>query len=191
MNALVHTPAHTISVPDYYYEEGTHLTYSAEQDLDAQDPRKDYAPEHAALWAYSEPPFHRSVASEPCDDNPGLKAFRQVYTEFGDAELALRVMRKYLRVYYPDRIFDTAISTIRGYGQSDWLDVVAVVDRNYGNAENFIELFRMWAFGDVWTVDGSEGPISGIYADGPDEAVEYYRDFIEKRENISEDKPTV
>lgn len=172
---LIHTPAHTIDYPDRFLDDEADLEYRVRQDTDAEDPRSGFTTEHTALWAYREPALSASAAAEMPEGNLGIEAFARFYEHF-DAQRALVATRRYLSVFHPEVKLNVAIQTIRGYSQGDWLDVVAAVSEGDGTPEALINEFRMWAFGDVWTVipDGKPG-LSGIYADTAKEAVEHYR----------------
>lgn len=178
MDTLRHTPAHVTSYPDRFEDDVTGQAYSVAQDTDAEDPRDRTEDEHAALWAYREPALsHSSAAQRP--KNWIIDVFAAFYAHVG-ADKALRLTERWLRVFHPDQRYDLAVRTIRGYTQSDWLDVIAVVTEGYGTAESHIDEFRMWAFGDVWTVIPDTGAgISDIYADSPEEALAYFRENFE------------
>lgn len=176
---LTHTPAHTSSHPDRFEDEGTGWGYSVLQDTDAEDPRAWYQPEDVALWAYREPPLSRSVAASKPTGNLAVDAFARFH-EYFDAEQALTATRRYLAVFHPEEKIDVQISTITGYSQGDWLEMVAAVREGHGSCQAHLENFRRWAFGDVWVVipDGRPG-ICGIYADDAEDALAYFRENFE------------
>ena len=125
--------------------------------------------------------------------------FYRVYGEYRDAELALAVTRRYARVipgWSEERAHECIVtSTIRGYSQSAWWDILVIDYANQGHAEGVAADWGTWARGDVWTViqehatvcdkgethweaidiDGSDSHvISGIYADDAESAVATY-----------------
>lgn len=179
MSTLTHTPAHTTEHPDRFVDDETGLGYEVFQDTDAEDPRGWISDEHAAIWAYREPQMRHSVAADR-PDNRIIDAFAEFYERTDDDDLALELTKRWARVFHPEDTYDIEARTINGYSQSDWLDVIAVVEDGYGTAASHIDEFRMWAFGDVWTVVSDSGDaLSGIYANSAEEAVEYYRDHHE------------
>lgn len=176
---FTHTPSRSVFIPDHVRDDESGKTYTAIQDIDAADPRGQLQAEQVALWAYREPSRHTSVAAEKPEGNLAIEAFARFYENL-DPRAALETTQRYLAVFRPEARISVEIKTIRGDSQSDWLDVVAAVAEGYGTAESFIDEFRMWAFGEVWTVipDGGAG-ISSIYADGPEEAVEFFQKNFE------------
>lgn len=176
--SLTHTPAHTHEYPDRFVNEATGWGYSVRQDTEADDPRDDL-PNVMALWAYSEPRNGSSVAGIPPEDNVAIDAFARYWDQY-DADTSLALTQRYLAAFHPEKKISVAIKTIRGYSQSDWLDVVCAVEDGYGSPESHIDEFRQWAFGDVWAVipDGKPG-ISNIYADSVEEALSYFRENFE------------
>jgi hypothetical protein len=185
--ALTHIPTHTQSYPDRFENEETSLGYSVLQDTSAEDPRSWIPDEHAALWACSEPRQGNSVAAEKPEGNIAIDAFSRFYDTF-DAERSLAATRRWLKIYRPESSLQLAMQTIRGYSQSDWLDVVCAVENGYGKPEDHISEFRMWAYGDVWIVipDGKPG-ISGIYADDAVAALAHFREHHEDPQPLVRD----
>lgn len=184
MTSLTHTPAHTSIHPDRFEDETTGWGYSVLQDVDAEDLRTWVDDQHAALWVYREPHLSHSVAAER-PDNWIVDAFAEFYQLTGDDELALKTTKRWLWIFHPEDTSDVETRTIRGYSQSDWLDVVAVVESGYGTAAAHIDQFRMWAFGDVWTVVPDRGAgVSGIYASDAEAALAHFREHFEDEHSV-------
>jgi hypothetical protein len=76
--------------------------------------------------------------------------FTIVYGNTGDDAKALKVALRYKRFF--DVKEDIETSTITGYSQSDWADVVAVVPEGCGTPADHIRTFRQWKFGDVYVM---------------------------------------
>jgi len=172
MAGFTHTPAHSHCVPDTFEIDGVEVIYEVRQDLDAEDPRTWIEDAHAAVYTYSGPHGHR----DEIPDNPVAEAFAHFYKIFDDQK-ALAATKRWLALFHPEieKAVDLEIATVRGYSQSDWRDVFAVVSEGYGTAADHIDEFRMWAFGDVWTVEAIPGDsLSGIYADDAEEAFEQF-----------------
>lgn len=179
---ITHTPAHSTCHPDRFENEETGWGYSVLQDVDAEDPRSRIEPEHAALWAYRQPRLSSSVAADR-PDNPVIDAFAEFY-DYHDADTALELTRRWLRIFHPENKLQIQIGQVTGYSQGDWLDMIAVVAEGYGTPDSHLQQFGQWAFGDVWTVIPDRGAgISGIYADDSEEALAYFR------ENFEDDEP--
>lgn len=180
--SLIHTPAHTTSHPDHFQEKLTGKGYDVVQDTDAEDPRGCIENEHAALWAYSQPSLGSSVAGDMPEGNVAITAFAH-YFEYFDEVKSLDITRRYLAVFHPEKQITVETHTIRGYSQSDWLDLVVATADGYGTPASHAEEFRMWAYGDVWTVIPDEGDaVSGIYADDAEEALKFY--LTEEESNL-------
>lgn len=179
MSTLMHTPAHTTTYPDRFDDEAAGQSYSVLQDTDAQDPRTEIENEHVALWAYREPSLRNSTAADKPQDNVAIDAFAHYYEHFDETK-SLELTRRYLAAFHAEKKISVDIATIRGYCQSDWLDVVCATTPGYGDPAAHIDTFRQWAFGDVWVVipDGKPG-ICGIYADTAEEALAHYRENFE------------
>lgn len=179
MTTLIHTPAHTTDYPDRFDDETAGQGYSVRHDTDAEDPRARIEPEHAALWAYREPSLRRSVAADRPEGNVAIDAFARYFESFDETK-SLELTRRYLATFHAEKKISVDIATIRGYCQSDWLDVVCATTQGYGLPASHIDEFRRWAFGDVWLVipDGKPG-ICGIYADDAEEALKHYRTNFE------------
>lgn len=174
-HTLTHIPAHTTFHPDRFEDEGAGHGYEVSQDTCAEDPRGWIPDSEVALWAYNEPTSRCSVAAVRPDGNIAIDAFARYYEETGCDEKALGLTRRYLAAFHADSkiLIDTA--TVRGYSQSDWMDVVCASTEGYGSPEGHISEYRQWAFGDVWIVAPDKGePMGGIYADSADEALKIY-----------------
>lgn len=168
--ALIHLPAQSISTVDAFVDERVTEIYAVRPDTDSPDPRTFISDTHAAVYVYNSPRHARDAVPE----NHIAETFAHFYERFDDDETALRATRRWLAIVYPEinEIVDLQIATIRGYCQSDWLDVFAVVSHGYGTADSHIQEYRMWAFGYVWIVSGTEGVVvPGIYADSPEQAL--------------------
>ncbi|HEU5223129.1 MAG TPA: hypothetical protein VFU07_05535 [Candidatus Lumbricidophila sp.] len=171
---LLHIPAHTVHFPDMFEDEATGITFSVEQDSCPEDPRDEVEAEHACVFVFNAP---RGNCDREAPDNIAAQAFQRYFAEFDDAK-SFELTKRYLAAFWPDEHFDLAMKTIRGYSQGDWMDVFAAIEPGYGTAESHIDQYRMWAFGDVWTVvpdgDTDLDALSGIYADDPEDAVKHY-----------------
>lgn len=173
--ALKHTPAHTTEHPDRFEDEMTGFGYSVLHDVDAERPRVSTGDERVAVYAYRGPRGH----ADPVPENVAAQAFDRFFQAYV-AERSITLTKRYLAAFHPEKRIGVAIETIHGYGQGDWLDVFAAASYGEGGPEEHIDRFRMWAFGDVWVVvpDGKPG-VGGIYADGPEKALAYYRETFE------------
>lgn len=172
---LIHTPAHTIDVPDTFTNPLTGAAYEVRQDTDAESPLSWVESAHAGLWVFNEPRMSAGNTRELPSDNVALLAFAHFYDRYGMPDTALRMTRRYLELFPPRIPMTIAEATVRGYSQGDWLEVVAATEQGYGTPEDLIETYRQWAFGDVWAVTGPDGDsLSGIYADDPEAAVVTY-----------------
>lgn len=179
--SLKHTPAHHSSYPDRFEDEATGHGYTVREDTDSPDPRDDAEPQHAAIWAYSEPRRGASAASDKPEGNVAVEAFARYYERFTDTQ-SLVLTRRYLQTFHADQNISVTIQTIRGYSQGDWLDVVCATTNGYGTPESHINEFRMWVFGDVWTViPDTKAGICNIYADSAEEALAYFQKEHEDR----------
>lgn len=167
------------------------IRFEVSQDLDAEDPREwDNA---VQLLTYRGPRLsHLAIDIERAADTRTMEAFGRVYDATGDDAHALTIAQRYARVFEPDVTIETF--TLRGYSQGEWQDIVVTVpsDGSCGAAESHADIFRMWAYGDVYTVteqhphtwhdgDGNTmttwddgDSLSGIYADSAEDAAEYY-----------------
>lgn len=185
---LTHIPARTETHPDRFEDEDTGVGYAVIQDTDAEDPRNCIENEHAALWAYEQPRFGSSVAGDMPTGNVAITAFAHYYEYVNDTK-ALELTRRYLAVFHPEKKITVETHNIKGYSQSDWLDLIVATTEGYGTPESHANEFRMWAYGDVWTVIPDKGEaMSGIYADGAEEALTYFRAEHEEDEVISEEE---
>lgn len=182
---LTHTPAHATMHPDRFEDEATGLGYSVTHDLDAEDPRTWIDSEHAAIWAFRGPALHSSVATSKPEGNVAIDAFEHFFLTSGyRVEKDLTMTRRYMNIFHPEKKYQIATQTLRGYSQSEWFDVVAAVQEGYGTPEDHMKTFGQWAFGDVWTVIPDTKPgISGIYAEDAEEALDYFRKNYEECSN--------
>lgn len=166
-----HTPAHILEVPDTFEDTVSGKTYEATQDLDVEDPRGWIEIENACLYVYQGP----RGDYEDVPEHEVAQAFDRFWQRTGNAGQALTLTRRWLNIYRPNDEYDISIETIRGYSQSDWAEVFAVVKIGYGTAASHIRDYRMWRYGDVWLVTDSDGEsCGGIYADSAEEAVTQY-----------------
>ena len=191
----VHIPAHTTMHSDRFEHSDNGYGYTVCQDTDADNPMSYHDTKDAALWAFGQPRRTDIIADKP-EGNDVLDIFAKFfYGDYdndsdifdmseGDVAVSLMRTREYVAKHHPELIFDISATTIRGYSQSDWLDVVCVTTAATRNelipADNLIDTYRQWAFGDVWTVIPDSQPgLSGIYADDPAEALAYYQENFE------------
>lgn len=171
---LVHTAAHSVSMPDRFEDDETGVGFDVFQDTDADDPRTWVPDEHAAIYVYNGPRGHKD---SEVPDNVVVQAFARFNETLPSDDHAFAATVRWLNIFHPDRKVDLVMQTIRGYSQGDWQDVFAVVGDGYGTAESHISQFRMWAYGDVWVVNPDQGDaVGGIYADDPDEALKQFVD---------------
>jgi hypothetical protein len=170
--SLLHFPAHTTVHPDRFEDETSGVGYEVFQDTDATDPRTEIDDEHVAIYAYREPRQGYGFPEAP--ENIAAQAFHR-FLDYFDDKVAFAVTKRYLAIFRPELKLDLAYGTVRGYSQSDWIDVFVAAGEGYGTAASHMEIYRMWAFGDVWGVDPDEGEaLGGIYADDPEDAVRVY-----------------
>lgn len=171
---FTHIPAHTENHPDRFEDENTGIGYEVSQDGVAEDPRGCIEDENAALWAYSQPRHGSSVAADLPTDNVAITAFARYFEYFDDTK-SLELTKRYLAVFHQEKKLTVETHNIKGYSQGDWLDLVIAVADGYGTPESHANEFRMWAYGDVWTVVPDKGEaVSGIYADSAREALDYF-----------------
>lgn len=169
---LIHTPAHSISIPDRIEDDVTGTGFDVWNDTDADDPRTRIPDEHAALYVYNGP---RGNKDSEVPENVVAQAFARFNETLPSDAHAFAATVRWLNVFHPDLKVDAEMRTIRGYSQGDWADVFAVVAEGYGTAESHIDEYRMWCFGDVWVVDpDDDDSLSGIYADSAEDAVKFY-----------------
>lgn len=178
---FTHTPAFSITIADRVTDDSIGRSFRAAQDEFAEDPRNWIDDEHVALYVFNAP---RGDRDSDVPENIAIQAFARFYEIFDDQQ-SLQATKRWLAIFYPELKIDLEMRTIRGYSQSDWLDVVCASEEGYGSADDHIDEYRMWAFGDVWTVTPEEDgdPLSGIYADDVEEAVkQYLEQFPELKE---------
>lgn len=177
-------------------DEEPNTRYAVWQDLDADDPRT--WDDTVTIHRYNAASIYGDT--DDTDDTTGaLAAFLRYYDETGDNARALNMARRYARAFNTGETIET--HTIRGYSQSDWVDVVAVTTDEHAaqNLSSYVSTFRMYLYGDVWTVmletmttcdHGTEhwDPVTdqgidsqivgGIYADDAESAVTEYLQSI-------------
>ncbi|ARV64176.1 hypothetical protein H2C43_04770 [Corynebacterium glutamicum] len=192
----IHIPAHTTMHSDRFEHPDNGYGYTIRQDTDAENPMTHHDTKDAALWVHNRPRRGDTVADKPegneildifakfiCgqhdnDDNPF-----EVWSD-GDSDASLIRTKAYVAEHHPELIFDISAKTITGYSQGDWLDVVCVTTAATCDelipADSLIDIYRQWAFGDVWTVIPDSQPgLAGIYADDPADALAYYQENFE------------
>lgn len=169
---LVHSPAHSVSIPDRFEDDETGIGFDVFQDTGADDPRTWTPDEHAAIYVYNGP---RGDKDAEVPENIVVQAFARFHEVLPSDDHAFAATVRWLNIYHPEHKVDIAMQTIRGYSQSDWQDVFVAVEEGYGTAQSHINEYRMWAYGDVWVVVPDEGDaLSGIYADDAENAVKTY-----------------
>lgn len=180
---LTCTPAHTTHHPDRFEDETTGLGYDVSQDGSPEDPRSWVNPEHSALWVYNEPMLNHSSGTDKPSGNVAIDLFAKFYQEY-DAPTALKITRDELALNHSELKLSIDIATLRGYSQSDWMDAVCATAEGYGTPASVMEVYRMWAYGDVWTVIPDDGDsLSGIYASSAEEALKLYREEYEETDS--------
>lgn len=180
--SMTHTPAHSTCHPDHFEDETTGLGYDVYQDTYAEDPRSWIGDDKkVAVYVFNGP---RNDKDAEVPDNIAAQAFARFY-ELWDEAKSLAVTRRWLAIFREEK-YDLAVSTIRGYSQGDWAEVFAasVIDGapentdgtpGYGTAQDHIDQYSSWRWGDVWTVSPDEGDsLSGIYADDAEKALKLY-----------------
>lgn len=176
---LQHTPAYMTHHPDTYTDSETGDEYEVFPDIDAENPLCWAPARHAGLYAYRTPTLSSSVLADRTEGNLALDAFARYY-ETHDENRSLELTRRYLAAFRPEKSVSVEIATIRGYCQSEWLDVVAATEDGHGSPRRLIDIVRQWAFGDVWVVCDDLGEsLGGIYADSQEEAIAHYRAQVE------------
>lgn len=170
--------ARTIHVPTHVVLDSGVKVY-VEQDDHTDNPIEGFKNEEHFVFAYRKGPWgrHHDEIKYPLQD-----AWMRLYETFGGQNykdtLAREVFRRYLNVFYPHLEVDFQI--VRGYSQSEWQDVVAVVnkDHGYGSAQSNIDLYQQWFRGDVYYVHTSDDQaVSGIYADDEKAAIVEFLDY--------------
>lgn len=176
---LIHTTqAGYIYQPDVYTDEHGRR-FIVQPDTDAEDPRSWVKPSEVAIVVIDADRHTRTDSLCDYDSNPAIALFIEMLDENESDDplsIDLDTWRKALAERNID--YDVTIETCHGYSQSDWFTVLAAAASGYGEAQGWVSDYRMWAFGDVWRVapdyDTDDEPLSGIYADSPEEAVRYY-----------------
>lgn len=131
------------------YTEHTFLTDTSRlaisQDTYAEDPRGWST--GVDVLSYNSPSYGGYVDDlGDCKTKLG-SVFTVVYGNTGDDSLALKVALRYKSVFGIKEDIET--STLTGYSQGDWRDVVAVSPEGYGTAKGHLEEFNAWLWGDV------------------------------------------
>lgn len=115
------------------------------QDVYAEDPRGWTT--SVDVLCYNSPGYGGYVDDlGDCKTKLG-SAFTVVYGNTGDDSFALKVALRYKSVFGIKEDIET--STLTGYSQGDWRDVVAVSPEGYGTAKGHLEEFNAWLWGDV------------------------------------------
>lgn len=178
---LTHTQQSGYIRLDDVYTNGNGVEYTVYPDIDAEDPRTWLSHEEAALVVINADWHTQTDNINDYNDNPViddlLRAMEQDGIEPGDISLA----------WWEDYLCDLAerhlpydvVMTTCHTSQSSWFTIIAAVKDGYGSAMNHIDVFETWARGDVWVVSPDHpdyDTVCGIYADGPESAVEEYID---------------
>lgn len=170
---LNHTPAHTMTTPDSYYDTDTGITYTVFQDDAVEDPRtfflEDYNHE---IFIYRADYHVIDHTREVRNYSDAINDFWDLVSDEGvDPDVAAG------NVSADDTEHDLHVMTLRGYSQSDWCDVVIVCPTSDTTWADSLNQYRQWLYGDIYFVDcdlpGTE-PLAGIYADDDEEAVGVY-----------------
>lgn len=178
---LIHTPAHTVSVPDVFVDDESGASFSVFQDTSAEDPRTWIGDDSkVAVYVFNGP---HGDKDDETPENIAAHAFRRFY-EIYDEIRSLELTKRWLAAFHPEVQYDLTVETIRGHSQSDWAEVFAasIIDRpgaapSYGTAQSHIAQYAQWRWGDVWVVDPDGtalDPLGGIYADDPEEALRLF-----------------
>lgn len=186
--ALDYIPAHAIEIPDQYTDDDTGITYTVKPDYDATDPRLDWD-SSVALYVYRSNWFDHNRDPQPeltLHSTPVEKlvwVFARYYQRH-TSHRALALCQRYSQLVYPDSQYAFVLTTLRGFYQSDWCDCLVVGDSTNmpddittNILNNYADEYRMYRYGSVYTVisdDPGDGPISGIYAECSEYAVQYY-----------------
>ena len=86
-------------------------------------------------------------------------------------DLLTRAMR-YARTFYGDTRVARLVS-FQGYSQSDWAYIV-FIGPDAETVDFIAANYAMYFRGDIWSVDGDNDGMGGIYADTAEEAATYY-----------------
>lgn len=176
--------------PDVYTDEHER-SFAVYPDTDSEDPRTWFTVNELAIIVINGDRNTHIDTLTDYKDNPAIACFIELLDELDTDDpydVSIDVWRAAL--HEQNLNYDVALTTCQGYSQSDWFTALVAVKDEYGTAENYVDTYRMWAFGDVWTVvpvdpePGSEGPLSGIYADDPESAVIEYINYMTPKEVI-------
>lgn len=170
---LNHTPAHTMTTPDSYYDTDTGITYTVTQDDWAEDPRD------LLLENYNHEIFIYASDMHSFDHVPQVRNYSSAVNHFWDlvSEEGIDPDVAADNVSSEDAEHDLHTMTLRGYSQSDWCDVVVVCPTDDTTWSDSLRQYKQYLYGDVYTVDcdlpGTES-LAGIYADDDEEAIGFY-----------------
>lgn len=178
---LTHTQQSGYIRLDDVYTDDDVVEYTVYPDIDAEDPRTWFTHEEAALVVIDADRHTQTDNINDYDDNPViddlLRTMERNDIEPGD------ITPKWWDAYVDSLAerqlpYDVVMTTCHT-SQSSWFTVIAAVKDGYGSAMGHIDTFETWARGDVWVVSPDHpdyDTLCGIYADGPESAVEEYID---------------
>lgn len=178
---LTHTQQSGYIRLDDVYTDDDVVEYTVYPDIDAEDPRTWLTHEEAALVVIDADRHTQTDNINDYDDNPViddlLRTMERNDIEPGD------ITPKWWDAYVDSLAerqlpYDVVMTTCHT-SQSSWFTVIAAVKDGYGSAMGHIDTFETWARGDVWVVSPDHpdyDTLCGIYADGPESAVEEYID---------------
>lgn len=167
---MKHTPAKISVTPDKFTtDDGRefHVTY----DSDSEDPRT-WDEDTAVIVLRSGTALD---ATPQWGGSEVEEAARAIWEYCKDSEVVSTAINS-----VPGWIAHTTI--IHGYAQSEWAEVIALAEEadsleNLSALRNRINVFRQWAYGDVYVVSEVGGEsIGGIYAEDMEEAVNAFID---------------
>ena len=179
MSTLTTTDESWTFNPAIVTEEETGRRFRVQQDNYAECPRGSWwSNEEVALWSYEVPRLLGSVLGERTDSMEAMDVFEEVYDRTGDAEFAVKLVRRFLPILTGEDGWKVGLYEFRGYSQGDWGDWVIITSPEQ-EPERVGDNVAMWARGDVWQVtelgtDDEVGTIGGIYADNEQDAVREY-----------------
>lgn len=178
---LTHTQQSGYIRLDDIYTDDDGVEYTVYQDIDAEDPRTWLTHEEAALVVINADRHTQTDNINDYDDNPVindlLRAMERDGIEPGD--ITTKWWNAYVNSLTERQLPYDVVMTTCHTSQSNWFTVIAAVKDDYGSAMGHIDIFETWARGDVWVVSPDHpdyDTLCGIYADGPESAVEEYID---------------
>lgn len=178
---LTHTQQSGYIRLDDVYTDDDGVEYTVYQDIDAEDPRTWLTHEEAALVVIDADRHTQTDNINDYDDNPVindlLRAMKRDGIEPGD--ITTKWWNAYVNSLAERNFPYDVVMTTRHTSQSSWFTVIAAVKDGYGSAMGHIDTFETWARGDVRVVSPDHPDyetVCGIYADGPESAVEEYID---------------